>query len=134
MYGNENPVAEILSVLDKSLDQDAEWVFFAGTIFWARLDMFKPLLSNTAFSDLIQQNMGLEMKSGSPASIFHALERVVGLLPEITGMQTGVSHHIPGENNDYFIQILPTGFTLPQKSRLFFQISYLNFPSSSFTA
>lgn len=113
MYGNETPVAEILSTLDKELDPLQEWGFFAGTIFWARLDFFEPLMTNTAFDELIEKNIKIEMESGAPVSIFHALERVLGALPILTGMSTGVSHRIYAEESSYAVQLLEDDFNTP---------------------
>jgi len=110
MYGNEKPVEELLSVIDSGFDVNSEWGFFAGTIFWARVDLFNPLLNNPKLDSLVEKSSKVEMESGTPVSIFHALERVIGALPYIKNMTTGVSNPIDKTRTTFSVQVLPHSF------------------------
>jgi lipopolysaccharide biosynthesis protein len=54
--------------------------FFAGTMFWARLDAFKPIIDNHFGISNFQKESGQ-----IDATFAHGLERVFSLIPEIEG-------------------------------------------------
>ncbi len=135
MYGNELYLSQLLTLLDKSCDPAQEWGFNAGSIFWARMDIFQPLLKNyTQLKSLLLQS-NESMKTGSKASYFHAMERLFGLLPHMTQMHHGVSYAIDRERKEHIIQILQDekpyashlgiGFTLENEYKLQENYQYL---------
>ncbi len=91
MYGNTPFIENILSTTSINHDLNKDWGFFAGTMFWAKLDMFKPLIDNKRLHYLIHLESHNE-KTGASASIFHAIERFFGLLPQLTNMKIAFSH------------------------------------------
>jgi glycosyltransferase involved in cell wall biosynthesis len=118
MYGNEEPVTEILSTIDNEFDSTQEWGFFAGTIFWARIELFDRLQENQALDKLIQKNIAIEMDPGAPASIFHSIERVLGALPKIGNMTTGISHRAGDTQDSYAIQLLLDDYNSPSSKNI----------------
>jgi lipopolysaccharide biosynthesis protein/CDP-glycerol glycerophosphotransferase (TagB/SpsB family) len=80
MYGNEATTSSLVQAIDNSCDPAKEWGFFAGTIFWARVDVLKPLLKIKKSLDL---NPEEQIKTGAINSIWHSLERLMGLLPDL---------------------------------------------------
>lgn len=68
------------AVAQQVLDNPARYGFFAGTMFWARLDAIEPLLRFRAFD--FEPEFG--QRDGTLA---HALERVFSLLPQLQGRQ-----------------------------------------------
>ena len=111
MYGNEHDVADILSTLNDEISPPSEWGFFAGTIFWARVKLFEPLLNNVELNALVDRQLNTEMDAGTPASVFHALERIIGALPHLTGMKTAVSDAVNKKRECFSVHLLPESFT-----------------------
>jgi lipopolysaccharide biosynthesis protein/CDP-glycerol glycerophosphotransferase (TagB/SpsB family) len=107
MYGNEAYITQILTSIDQKIDPATDWGFFAGSIFWARLSIFKPLIQNKKLDALLMHPE--DMKTGSFSSIFHAMERVLGKLPELQNLKTGLIYNLDLENNFSAIQILNKG-------------------------
>lgn len=85
MYGNEIMVSDILSSISARTDPAQEWGFSAGSMFWSRLDNLLPLLSVDVIND------SKASKTGSVASYWHAMERVLGLLPIINQKTVALS-------------------------------------------
>ena len=104
MYGNEVLTSQLLNVIDETFDIGEEWGFVAGSIFWARLEIFEPLINNKNFDVLYEKSF--EMKSGEKASVFHATERLFGALPKIAKMQSAVSYAIDIKRESHGIEIL----------------------------
>nr|WP_170990120.1 rhamnan synthesis F family protein [Aquamicrobium sp. LC103] len=59
-------------------DIETDWGFFAGTMFWARSEIFKPLPKASEIAEKFER--GATRGDGEFA---HALERVFGLLPRL---------------------------------------------------
>ena len=135
MYGNELYISQLIQLLDKSCDPAQEWGFNAGSIFWARVDIFKPLLKNYRQLETLLVKPQESMKTGNTASYFHAMERLFGLLPRMTQMHHGVSYAVDRDNKEHIIQILKNetpyashlgvGFTLENEYRLQENYTYL---------
>ena len=106
MYGNNIYASEILNIFDKTLDPAKDWGFVAGTMFWADLRIFEPIISNFDELNNIWKKSSY-MKTGIAASSFHAMERIFGLLPEITNMETALSYAISVQRDVHSIEILP---------------------------
>jgi len=90
MHGNEVFVAELLQQIAKNRDMRVDWGFFAGTIVWLRPALLEPL---SKIKKLISSEKNGEMKSGMKQSMWHGLERLLGLLPELCGMQTALAYY-----------------------------------------
>lgn len=103
MYGNEIETTELLSILDKHFDPAQEWGFIAGNIFWARLEVFQPVINNQELEAILQKN--IVMQAGAYTSIFHAMERMLGALPQMTNMQSAVSYATDVERTSHALQI-----------------------------
>lgn len=106
MYGNEAYTTDILNKTGYDTDPAKDWGFFAGSMFWARLEVFSPLIQNQKLNKL--PNNPIDMKTGRYASTFHGMERVFGKLPFLQGMKTGLIYNLDIENKSSAIQILDT--------------------------
>ncbi|MGM0609381.1 MAG: rhamnan synthesis F family protein, partial [Candidatus Muiribacteriota bacterium] len=106
MYGNETYTTDILNKISYNTDPAKDWGFFAGSMFWARLEVFKPIIKNQKLDDLL--NDSLDMKTGQYASAFHGMERVFGKLPFLVSMKTGLTYHLDIENKSNAIEIFDT--------------------------
>jgi len=74
----------------ESPNQDASMNFPVGTMFWARTAALKPLLElNLKWEDYPEEPIPID------GSMLHALERIIGMVPGMTGFQTVVTH-VPG--------------------------------------
>ena len=104
MYGNEFHTSKILNTIDKTIDSSQDWGFIAGSIFWSRLENFQPLFNNKKLDMLLQESV--LMQTGQNASIFHAMERIFGLLPKISNMKTAISYAIDLKRDVHKIIIL----------------------------
>ncbi len=84
MYGNEENLARIEDRLLGGYQLD-EWGFFAGTMFWARRNLFEPLLT------FEQVGIKFEPERGATdGALEHAFERVFGLLPSFRNGSIGL--------------------------------------------
>ncbi len=128
MYGNTPFVEKILSTTSINYDLKNDWGFFAGTMFWANLDIFKPLMNNKKLNDLILEESHSET-TGASASLFHAIERFFGLLPLLTNFNTALTYPINLEKTKYTINtismqdyhISPQAITTTLKKELYMQ-------------
>jgi lipopolysaccharide biosynthesis protein/CDP-glycerol glycerophosphotransferase (TagB/SpsB family) len=89
MYGNESDVGSLLAQLGRDLPGEADWGFFAGTMFWARVPLFAQL-ADVIESVLPKTDESRNAKTAELASLFHATERVLGILPIIDGKNVGL--------------------------------------------
>ena len=84
MYGNKENLARIKDRLLGGYQLD-EWGFFAGTMFWARRNLFEPLLT------FEQVGIKFEPERGATdGALEHAFERVFGLLPSFRNGSIGL--------------------------------------------
>ncbi|MDX5372306.1 MAG: CDP-glycerol glycerophosphotransferase family protein [Pseudomonadaceae bacterium] len=125
MYGNEVQVARLLQEMNPCLDPARSWGFFAGSMFWARLDTLKPLLSLEP--TLLALDGQTNQQTGAVASPWHALERCIGLLPELAGQQIALSYSRDLARQEQVIELAETpvsasrygiGLTLVGESRI----------------
>jgi len=99
MHENEVIVTSILNSLDSNFDPAADWGFFAGTMFWAKLDIFDPLIKNKEINALfLGEN---EIKSEQKTSASNSLEMLFGALPEISNKKTALSFATNIERTEY---------------------------------
>lgn len=124
MYGNEILVTRLLQQLDSTRDPAQDWGFFAGSMFWARLDTLTPLL---ALEPLLRELDNAEtLRTGVHASVWHAMERIFGLLPSLTDQRVGLSYATDLGRQNYGIRLQATarpspygiGLTLVSESRI----------------
>jgi lipopolysaccharide biosynthesis protein len=86
MYGNDANVAKITDSLLGGYWLD-DWGFFAGTMFWARRQIFDPFLK---FADV---GMEFNAERGSAdGELEHAFERCFGLLPSFSRSKIALLH------------------------------------------
>lgn len=92
MAGNEPRLQSLLQQLNLDrraaslMDDLSTRGYFGGTMFWARFDTLRPLLSAYLMPE------DFESESGQVnVTTHHAIERLIGLLPELTGKSTWVS-------------------------------------------
>ena len=91
MYGNDESFAVIASVLGLEKAPLARYGFFAGTMFWARTTVFEDLIDNKRLDFLLSSNTH-QQATGTPESVFHALERIFGILPYKKQMKMGLAY------------------------------------------
>lgn len=104
MYGNQADVIKIVSQIDDRELPLENWGFFAGSMFWCRVNSMESL---GAIVDLnAVQN---ESNNGDIASYWHALERVLGYLPNLVGQKVALSFARNIENTEHAISILKGG-------------------------
>ncbi len=104
MYDNEVPATKLIEVLDAHCDPAQEWGFFAGSMFWARMSVFQPVIGQQESLNRQLRDKGT-MKTGSFSSVFHAMERVLGALPRMTGMRTALSFSVDTDNTSHAIYV-----------------------------
>jgi glycosyltransferase involved in cell wall biosynthesis len=95
MYDN---LQNLLHILDKTYSQplpDADWGFFAGTMFWARTEILAPLSQFANFS--LEINDLVYKKDGK---IEHALERFFGLIARLNSGKVGLLQQRSVRKND----------------------------------
>ena len=84
MYLNYNSVNDFLSYINKD-DPNllSDWGFFAGTMFWARPEIFDTLIDYISRFNLSYESSN--DLSSSDGTFAHACERIFGLLPLLNG-------------------------------------------------
>ena len=81
MFDNQPMLTKVAAHLDINLPDD--WGFFAGTMFWARHSMLKPIMR-------IERAFTFDAESGArDGQLAHALERTFGLLAAVGGSRIG---------------------------------------------
>lgn len=89
MYGNEVEVSRFVQLLQPSADPGQRWGFFAGSIFWSRPVLLKGLID---LIPALEQLTASNEQTGNISSTWHALERVMGLLPSLSGLHTALAY------------------------------------------
>ena len=89
MYGNEVDTAQILQHIAPERDIAVDWGFFAGSIFWLKTDVLKPLLK---IIELLKETNNEKSQTGSSNSLWHSIERIFGILPALTEHQITLSY------------------------------------------
>jgi lipopolysaccharide biosynthesis protein/GT2 family glycosyltransferase/CDP-glycerol glycerophosphotransferase (TagB/SpsB family) len=97
MYGNDVDAASFLEALSHQRDPSKDWGFFGGSIFWARAEVLKPLISLLPILDISTREIA---KTGSTSSIWHALERVFGFLSELTNKKVALAYSFDLDDSD----------------------------------
>ena len=106
MRGNEHFYADILNVIDDSKDTSSEYGFFAGTMFWTTVDNLFPVYEKTKEIFKVLETDSTESFTGALASPFHALERIMGVLPLLSNMKTALSYAVDRDRTIHNIQIV----------------------------
>ena len=96
---NKDYISKILKVLDKEESTLSENGFFAGSMFWGRVDDYVSL-SESISDDMFYMDKSV---SNSDGSFTHALERVLGLVHN-GYKKVGVVYK--GNDDDYFLEKL----------------------------
>ena len=102
-YNNEIYISKILHSLKRNLDPARDFGFFAGSIFWIRVDDLKsllPLLDSTLLND----HLKLENKTGEFSSFWHAFERIFGVIGSLSGKENAIIYS--GDINSENISII----------------------------
>ena len=89
---NKDNIAKIIDdiagekVTDEILSNVPKYGFFAGTMFWARLDSLSPIL------DMYYQASDFEFEDGQIDGTFaHAIERAISLIPQLSAKRIYMS-------------------------------------------
>jgi len=107
-YNNEENIQYLAALLKLPFNQINDFGFIAGTMFWGKTDFF------SIFKNLQNEVSTKESFSGETSSIFHAIERIFGLLT-LKGLKIGlidyklsnndVNHCLILENNKPLIAL-----------------------------
>lgn len=87
MYGNRECVERLSRNIFGKLPGDTDWGFFAGTMFWARLDYVRPI---SAYA--LNQVEILDIDCAEDGHFVHGLERLFGLVFPEEGSKIGLLH------------------------------------------
>jgi len=98
-YDNENNVKRLSKNLNINLDEMGDFGFIAGTIFWGRVDSFR--VFNKSLVKIQKENS----LSGVTSSIFHAVERLFGVLTLKNKSVGLVDYKLKLNNVEQFIEI-----------------------------
>jgi lipopolysaccharide biosynthesis protein len=91
---------------DEMIRSADEYGFFAGTMFWARLDVLLPILNNINIEDF-------EPELGQvDSTLAHALERLMSLIPVLQGKE------IFEARSDGVVKIDPHTTNIPEWSEV----------------
>lgn len=74
MLGNEKRILQFLRQLDITTPMPRKWGFFAGTMFWFKPQLMRPLLDRDWYTDFTKE------KGSTDGELEHAFERIFGLL------------------------------------------------------
>lgn len=96
MDDNDVDVSRLVLKLNSNFDPAKSWGFFAGAVFWCRPEMFKPLLELLPELEKTPVNHANTEGAGS---IWHALERIMGLLPQLSGQKTALAYSSDLQSN-----------------------------------
>ena len=93
MYDNAENLEEILDATYKSNLPDTDWGFFAGTMFWSRVDILEKIAELANFS-----HKSLDGEYKKDGKVEHALERFFGLLPILHEGKVGLLQPTSGQH------------------------------------
>jgi len=91
MYGNNIDAFNLSQLLMPGRDPAKDWGFFAGSIFWAKVALLEPLLDLEAH---LEQASDSSHVTGEFSSVWHATERVFGLLSETAGKEVALAYSV----------------------------------------
>ena len=103
MYGNEKNLSNLLGLTHGMQIPEQDWGFFAGTMFWARVDALVPLAKHASF-----HNKAFNSAYEKDGKLEHALERFFGLLPRIQKGDVGLLHPRAGKHCDCEVVVCDT--------------------------
>jgi GT2 family glycosyltransferase len=87
IYGNNDNINKLLKILEWG-SEHKDWAFFAGTMFWSRIDIISPLANLLDNDDINWQSHTTD------GNIAHAIERIFGLATIINNKSYGlISNH-----------------------------------------
>lgn len=95
MYDNEHNLSRILKTTYNEKLPDVDWGFFAGTMFWARVDALLPLSKHATFA-----HPAIDGEYKKDGKIEHALERFFGLIPRLCAGKVGLLQPKSGRHDD----------------------------------
>lgn len=93
MYDNAENLEKILDATYKSKLPDADWGFFAGTMFWSRVDVLEKIARLANFN-----HESLDGEYKKDGKFEHALERFFGLLPILHEGKVGLLQPTSGQH------------------------------------
>jgi glycosyltransferase involved in cell wall biosynthesis len=120
IYDAGDKLRSIVSLLASSVGKIKDWGFFAGTMYWAKVSMFRPLFDETLKTKLTFT----ESKSGELVGSAHLYERLFGLLPLIMGHKIAlVDYSAKAGKCSAYIKVLtnnvPPRQSLPENLNIF---------------
>lgn len=80
-YTNQDKILELCSILDIDYTKLRLKSFVGGNIFAAKTSIFKPLLYNTRYKDLLSKEIGA-IKDDFKSTYVHSSERIFGYMAE----------------------------------------------------
>lgn len=109
MYDNANNLSNILNDTYSANLPEADWGFFAGTMFWARVDVLLRLAKHANFGHL-----ALDGEYKKDGKFEHALERCLGLLPRMHDGKVGLLQPKKGLHDDCEVMIFDSFISIGQ--------------------
>jgi lipopolysaccharide biosynthesis protein len=101
MTQNREKLEEIVRSLHPGRSSPDNWGFFAGTMFWARLDFFRSLAQ---CGDCIRSFEGDNTRSDG--QLAHALERMFGVLAALEGKRIGLTEITGARPLEGMVQVM----------------------------
>lgn len=104
MYGNRDLVNKLFDMCAIST-QEMDWGFIAGTMFWIRGELLKPLAD--LYSQIYEMFREIEdVNTGGDGTYAHAMERFFGVLPCSKGYRMGLSYQCDLEGKVFKVRTL----------------------------
>ena len=95
-------VSSLAEILYPHYDASANWGFFAGSVFW-----FRPMLL-MKLAHYVNQKLSFEMdNSRNDGQIAHALERMIGMIASLEGLEVGLADLEGRRGDDVPIRVGP---------------------------
>ncbi|MDF1816928.1 MAG: rhamnan synthesis F family protein, partial [Verrucomicrobiales bacterium] len=114
IYDNGSEMHKLLKQLEPAMDFRTDAGFFAGSMFWARSSLIAKLYPLITELEKTASEEG--QKTGSYASVWHAIERLFGILPNIESKHTGLSYASDFSAKHYYIEV-PQGTSTSSADR-----------------
>ncbi|MBC7405505.1 MAG: glycosyltransferase [Cytophaga sp.] len=109
MYDNADNISKLLQIIYKEELAEKEWGFFAGTMFWARVDILKKLAQHANFG-----HKDLDSEYKKDGKFEHALERLFGLLPHLHNGKIGLLQPKNGQHSNCEVVVCDTDTSISQ--------------------
>lgn len=105
MYGNRDLVYKLLDICAIPVQDGMDWGFVAGTMFWVKGDLLKPL--DKLYDQIYKLFIEIEdVNTGGDGTYAHAMERFFGALPYSKGYSMGLSYRCDIEGKKFKVRTL----------------------------